>query len=193
MLIFIGVLTVLGNCFGEFNIAGFLVGFLIILIGALKDGYKGYTNQQNQNIKYNRFNDTISKMGGSENIDIDLSDFSNINQLIVLKDSRAYIGYNNFDEGKIYNFKNIISIDMIINNYRKQTEDKLSIVDAKYSHEYIKSINVYIHTTECTEELIYSYSDFNTSKAQQKYSEVVKLINRFKVLHSNYHETIKNQ
>lgn len=118
----------------------------------------------------------IDRIGGVENIDINLSKYGDRNQLIILKDNSILIGYNNYETEKIINFDSIINVDIRINNVKEESL-------AGYTHyhkDLIESIFVYIHTNECTEEIIFRYSSYEIDEAQVKYNEILKGLNRFK-------------
>lgn len=120
----------------------------------------------------------IDKIGGVENIDINLSKYGDKNQLIILKDKSILIGYNNYETEKIINFDSIINTDIRINNIKEESL-------AGYTHyhkDLIESIFVYIHTNECTEEIIFRYSSYKIDEAQVKYNEILKGLNRFKAM-----------
>lgn len=126
-----------------------------------------------------RSNYVVDGIGGAENIDINLSKYSYASQLIVLKDKSILIGYNNFETKKIINFDSIINLDIRINKAIKGTSYQHT---TNYNKELIESIIVYIHTNECTEELIFRYSSYETDQAQIKYNEILKGLNRFKAM-----------
>lgn len=99
--------------------------------------------------------------------------------MIVLKDKSILIGYNNFETEKIINFYSIINLDIRINKAIKGTSYQHT---TNYNKELIESIIIYIHTNECTEELIFRYLSYETDQAQVKYSEILKGLNRFKAI-----------
>ncbi|WP_394862456.1 hypothetical protein [Paraclostridium bifermentans] len=118
-------------------------------------------------------------IGGSKNIDINLSKYSDDSQLIVFKDKSILIGYNNFETEKIIVSDSIINVDIRVNKAIKGTSYKHT---TNYNKELIESIFVYIHTNECTEELIFRYSSYEIDEAQIKYNEILKGLNRFKAM-----------
>ena len=120
----------------------------------------------------------INEIGGTENIDINLSKYYDENQLIILKDKSIIIGYNNFETKKIINFDSIIKVDTKVNDITVESEGG----HTNYHRTLIESIFVYIHTNECTEELIFRYSSYDTNLAQRNYNEILKGLNRFKVM-----------
>lgn len=121
-------------------------------------------------------------IGGSKNIDINLSKYSDDSQLIVFKDKSILIGYNNFETEKIIVSDSIINVDIRVNKAIKGTSYKHT---TNYNKELIESIFVYIHTNECTEELIFRYSSYEIDEAQVKYNEILKGLNRFKSMLDN--------
>ena len=118
----------------------------------------------------------IDKIGGFKNIDINLSKYSSDSQLIVLKNKSIIIGYNDFEAKKNINFDSIINVDIRINYGKIESGDKYN----RYSRDIIESIFVYIHTNECTEELIFKYSYYRNNEVQIKYNEILNGLNRFK-------------
>lgn len=162
-----------------------IISLLFIGVGALNlfGRYSAHKNQvQSQNTKVERGKEIIETLGGTENIDIDLSKYSNEVQLIVLKDKRVCVGRNNYTDKKTIDFESIIKIEMVIDNIKEQVEKIASIRDKKYSQEIIRSIKVYIHTNDSTEELVYLYQDFMTQQAQIYFNEIIKGIKRFEVI-----------
>ena len=120
----------------------------------------------------------INEIGGTENIDIDLSKYDDENQLIVLKNRYIVIGYNNFETKKIIDFDSIINVDIKVKDIVVESEAGYT----NYHMNLINSITVYIHTNECTEELFFRYSSYDTNLAQRNYNEILKGLNRFKVM-----------
>jgi hypothetical protein len=120
----------------------------------------------------------INEIGGTENIDINLSKYDDENQLIILKNKSIVIGYNNFETKKIIDFDSIINVDIKVKDIVVESEGGYT----NYHRNLISSITVYIHTHECTEELFFRYSSYDTNLAQRNYNEILKGLNRFKVM-----------
>ncbi|CEN26513.1 SHOCT domain-containing protein [Paraclostridium sordellii] len=121
----------------------------------------------------------LNKIGGADNIDINLSKYGDESQLIVLKNKTIHIGYNNYETEKVIDFDSIIKLDIRINNAKVGTAYQYSENKVK---EIIESIVVYIHTDEYTEELIFKYSSYELEKAQANYNEILKGLKRLKVI-----------
>lgn len=162
-----------------------IIGFILFILGLLFS-WAGLSSKQNLKKELvngdrnkhiaDRIEHIIDKIGGAENIDINLSKYDDRNQLIILKNKSILIGYNNYETEKIISFDSIIHVDIRINNIKKESE-------AGYTHyhrDVIESIIAYIHTNECTEELVFKYSSYETN--QEKYNEILKNLNRFKVM-----------
>lgn len=173
------IVLLIGLCgFIENPKAGLIVivfgGFLISKHILLKKS----SQSEIKNSSVDRSKYIIDRIGGVQNIDINLSKYGDKNQLIILKDKSILIGYNNYETEKIINFDSIINADIRINNIKEESL-------AGYTHyhkDLIESIFVYIHTKECTEEIIFRYSSYEINEAQVKYNEILKGLNRFKAM-----------
>lgn len=126
-----------------------------------------------------RSKNILGKMGEVDNIDINLSKYSNESQLIVLKNKTIHIGHNNYETEKIISFDSIIKLDIQINSAQFGTAYQYS---ENKVEDIIKSIVVYIHTINYTEELVFKYSAYELEKAQENYNEILKGLKRLKVL-----------
>ncbi|MGL5711530.1 MAG: SHOCT domain-containing protein [Paraclostridium sp.] len=121
----------------------------------------------------------LNKIGCIDNVDINLSKYSNKNQLIVLKDKTIYIGHNNFETEKIIDFNSIIKFEFRVNNAKLGTSYQYA---ENTNKDIIESIIVYIHTHDFTEELDFKYSAYELKKAQENYNEILKGLKRLKVM-----------
>ena len=176
-----------------------IIGFMLFLLGLLFSWSSLSLTKQNE--KENLPNDNkgvhlddrskyiIDKIGGAENIDIDLSKYDNRNQLIILKNKSILIGYNNFETEKIISFDSIINLDIKVKDIIVESEAGYK----NYHRTLIESIFVYIHTHECTEELVFEYLFYKNK--QEKYHEILKGLNRFKVMleDNNYTDDSDNE
>lgn len=162
---------------GGFIFGGILVIFGIYLINREVSRRKVFKSEMKMS-SIDRSECIINEIGGTENIDINLSKYYDENQLIILKDKSIIIGYNNFETKKIINFDSIIKVDTKVNDITVESEGG----HTNYHRTLIESIFVYIHTNECTEELIFRYSSYDTNWAQRNYNEILKGLNRFKVM-----------
>lgn len=160
-----------------------MYGFIWIVLGVYiiysKISRKKSTQYEMDVSSVDRSKYVIDRIGGAENIDINLSKYSYDSQLIVLKDKSILIGYNNFETEKIVNFNSIINVEIRANKAIKGTSYQHT---TNYNKELIESMIIYIHTNECTEELIFRYSSYETNQAQVKYNEILKGLNRFKAI-----------
>ena len=157
-----------------------IIGFILFILGLLFSwGILSVEQDEKEKLAISeRRKHIIDKIGGAENIDINLSEYGDRNQLIILKDKSILIGYNNYETDKIINFNSIINVDIRINNIKEE-----SLAGYKHYHrDVIESIIVYIHTNECTEELIFSYPFYENNKYQEKYNEILTGLNRFKAI-----------
>lgn len=162
---------------------GILIGLIWIVLPILLiilDIKNNKTNNaEMQKATIDRSNKILDKIGGFNNIDINLSKYSDESQLIVLKNNTIHIGHNNYKTEKVINFDSIIKLDIRINNAKVGTAYQYSENKVK---EIIESIVVYIHTDEYTEELVFKYSSYELEKAQANYNEILKGLKRLKVL-----------
>lgn len=156
-----------------------IIGFILLLLGILVF-YASFiyedVSEKEKLLNIKKRENVINKIGGTKNIEINLSEYDDRNQLIVLKNRSILVGYNIFETEKIINFDDIINVDININN---TTEESLGGY-THYHTNYIESVLVYIHTNECTEELIFKYPFYK--KNQEKYSEILNKLNRFKTI-----------
>lgn len=162
---------------------GFLIilgsSYILICISEAKSD-KLEIEQINNDI--DRSGNIIDKIGGADNIDINLSKYGDESQLIVLKNKTIHIGHNNYETEKFIDFDSIIKLEIRINNVKVGTAHQYSENKIK---EIIESIVVYIHTDEYTEELIFKYSAYDTDEAQINYNEMLKGLKRLKVMLGN--------
>lgn len=162
---------------------GILIGLIWIVLPILLiilDIKNNKTNNAEiQKATIDRSNKILDKIGGADNIDINLSKYGDESQLIVLKNKTIHIGYNNYETEKVIDFDSIIKLDIRINNAKVGTAYQYSENKVK---EIIESIVVYIHTDEYTEELIFKYSSYELEKAQANYNEILKGLKRLKVI-----------
>lgn len=178
----IGILIIL---FGIIFFLGFskIFGCIFIIFGIFSIfGVKGLEEEKKLEIEeasFNRNKNIFDKIGGVNNIDINLSKYGDESQLIVLKNKTIHIGHNNYETEKIIDFDSIIKLEIRINNAKVGTAYQYSENKVK---EIIESIAVYIHTTEYTEELIFKYSGYDNEEAQVKYNEILKGLKRLKVM-----------
>ncbi|MEG1410224.1 MAG: SHOCT domain-containing protein [Terrisporobacter sp.] len=121
----------------------------------------------------------LDEIQGADNIDINLSKYSEESQLIVLKNKTICIGHDNFEIKKFINFDSIMKLEVKINNatigsYRESSNNIV--------REIIDSITVYIHTQELTEELVFKLDTHDAKETQEKYREIEKGLKRFQVI-----------
>jgi hypothetical protein len=155
----------------------FLFGIIFSLGGlSIKKRIKNLSADEKIEFLFDTHKYIVNKFGGAENIDIDLSKYDNRNQLIILKDKSILIGYNNFETEKIINFDSIVNVDIKVKNIIVESEAGYN----NYYRNIIESIVVYIHTKECTEELVFEYLFFKDK--QEKYNEILNGLNRFKTM-----------
>lgn len=126
-----------------------------------------------------RSQDILDKIGGVDNIDVNLSKYGDESQLIVLKNKTIHIGHNNYETEKFIDFDSVIKLEIRINNANVGTAYQYSENTVR---EIIESIVVYIHTAEYTEELVFRYSSYELEEAQVNYNEILKGLKRLKVL-----------
>ena len=126
-----------------------------------------------------RSQDILDKIGGVDNIDVNLSKYGDESQLIVLKNKTIHIGHNNYETEKFIDFDSVIKLEIRINNANVGTAHQYSENTVR---EIIESIVVYIHTAEYTEELVFRYSSCELEEAQVNYNEILKGLKRLKVL-----------
>lgn len=126
-----------------------------------------------------RSKNIIDEIGGDNNIDINLSKYSEESQLIVLKNKTICIGHNNYETRKFIDFNSIIELEINVNNATLGSAYESSNNKVK---EIIESIVVYIHTDESTEDLIFRYSSYELEEAQENYMEILKGLKRLKVM-----------
>ena len=135
-------------------------------------------------LKY-RSQDILDKIGGVDNIDVNLSKYGDESQLIVLKNKTVHIGHNNYETEKFIDFDSVIKLEIRINNAKVGTAHQYS---ENKIEEVIESIVVYIHTAEYTEELVFRYSSYELEEAQIKYNEILKGLKRLKILLGDTHD-----
>lgn len=162
-----------------------IIGLILFIVGLI-DSFGCLSKKQNKTENLpndnkdvhldDRSKYIIDKIGGAENIDIDLSKYDDRNQLIILKDKSILIGYNNYETEKIISFDSIINLDIKVKDIIVESEAGYK----NYHRTLIESIFVYIHTHECTEELVFEYLFYKNK--QEKYHEILKGLNRFKVM-----------
>ena len=159
---------------------GFLIilgsSYILICISEAKSD-KLEIEQINNDI--DRSGNIIDKIGGADNIDINLSKYGDESQLIVLKNKTIHIGHNNYETEKFIDFDSIIKLEIRINDAKVGTAHQYS---ENKIEEVIESIVVYIHTAEYTEELVFKYSSYELEDVQENYNEILKGLKRLKVL-----------
>lgn len=153
---------------------------IYLITSSILDAKKALSEIEESSV--DRSESVVDKIGGVNNIDINLSKYGDRSQLIILKDKSIHIGYNKYETEKILNFDSIIRLEIRVN---KATEGTAYQSSTNYYKEIIESIIVYIHTTDSTEELIFRYSSYETNQAQEKYNEILKGLNRFKAMLDN--------
>lgn len=160
-----------------------ILGCIVIIFGFIYIfGVKWLEEEKNLEIEeasIDRSENILDKIGGVNNIDINLSKYGDESQLIVLKNKTIHIGYNNYETEKVIDFDSIIKLEIRINNAKVGTAYQYSENKVK---EIIESIVIYIHTDEFTEELIFRYSAYDTEEVQIKYNEILKGLKRLKVM-----------
>lgn len=160
-----------------------ILGCIVIIFGFIYIfGVKWLEEEKNLEIEeasIDRSENILDKIGGVNNIDINLSKYGDESQLIVLKNKTIYIGHNNYETEKVIDFDSIIKLEIRINNAKVGTAYQYSENKVK---EIIESIVIYIHTDEFTEELIFRYSAYDTEEVQIKYNEILKGLKRLKVM-----------
>lgn len=175
LIILIGVMFFLG--------LSKILGCIVIIFGFIVFfGVKWLEEEKNLEIEdasIDRSENILDKIGGVNNIDINLSKYGDESQLIVLKNKTIHIGHNNYETEKVIDFDSIIKLEIRINNAKVGTAHQYSENKVK---EIIESIVVYIHTDEYTEELVFRYSSYEIEEAQIKYNEILKGLKRLKVM-----------
>lgn len=160
-----------------------ILGCIVIIFGFIYIfGVKWLEEEKNLEIEeasIDRSENILDKIGGVNNIDINLSKYGDESQLIVLKNKTIHIGHNNYETEKVIDFDSIIKLEIRINNAKVGTAYQYSENKVK---EIIESIVIYIHTEEYTEELIFRYSAYDTEEGQIKYNEILKGLKRLKVM-----------
>lgn len=160
-----------------------ILGCIVIIFGFIYIfGVKWLEEEKNLEIEeasIDRSENILDKIGGVNNIDINLSKYGDESQLIVLKNKTIHIGHNNYETEKVIDFDSIIKLEIRINNAKVGTAYQYSENKVK---EIIESIVIYIHTDEFTEELIFRYSAYDTEEVQIKYNEILKGLKRLKVM-----------
>lgn len=174
-IIFIGIMFFIGT--------SKILGCVVILFGMFGIlCVKGVAKEKILEIEKSskdRSKNILDRIGGIDNIDINLSKYSDESQLTVLKNKTIHIGHNNYETEKIINFDSIIKLEIRINNAKVGTAYQYS---ENKNEDIISSIIVYIHTNEYTEELVFKYKAYETNQAQEKYNEILKGLRRFKVM-----------
>lgn len=160
-----------------------ILGCIVVIFGFIYIfGVKWLEEEKNLEIEeasIDRSENILDKIGGVNNIDINLSKYGDESQLIVLKNKTIHIGHNNYETEKVIDFDSIIKLEIRMNNAKVGTAYQYSENKVK---EIIESIVIYIHTDEFTEELIYRYSAYDTEEVQIKYNEILKGLKRLKVM-----------
>lgn len=162
---------------------GILIGLIwivlpiILIILEIKNNKVHNVEMQKSTI--DRSTNVLHKIGGVNNIDINLSKYSNESQLIVLKNKTIHIGHNNYEIEKFIDFESIIKLEIRVNNVKVGTAHQYSENKIK---ELIESIFVYIHTDRYTEELVFRYSSYEFEETQIKYNEILKDLKRLQVI-----------
>ncbi|MGL5641778.1 MAG: hypothetical protein ACRDDM_05885 [Paraclostridium sp.] len=148
-----------------------ILGCIVIIFGFIYIfGVKWLEEEKNLEIEeasIDRSENILDKIGGVNNIDINLSKYGDESQLIVLKNKTIHIGHNNYETEKVIDFDSIIKLEIRINNAKVGTAYQYSENKVK---EIIELIVIYIHTDEFTEELIFRYSAYDTEEVQIKYN-----------------------
>lgn len=160
-----------------------ILGCIVVIFGFIYIfGVKWLEEEKNLEIEeasIDRSENILDKIGGVNNIDINLSKYGDESQLIVLKNKTIHIGHNNYETEKVIDFDSIIKLEIRMNSAKVGTAYQYSENKVK---EIIESIVIYIHTDEFTEELIYRYSAYDTEEVQIKYNEILKGLKRLKVM-----------
>lgn len=160
------------------GIIGF--GLLLMFLWIWREGDRKSIKEESS---VDRSKTILDEIGGINNIDINLSKYSEKSQLIVLKNKKICIGYNNYETKKIIDFNSILNLEININNATIGSAYESSNNKVK---EIIESIIVYIHTKDSTEDLIFSYSSYELDEAQESYIEILKGLKRLKVMLEDY-------
>lgn len=159
------------------TLGGFIgFGLIIMLLWICKESDVQSIKEESS---IDRSKNILDEIGGSNNIDINLSKYSEESQLIVLKNKTICIGHNNYESKKIIDFNSILKLEICVNNATIGSAYESSNNKVK---EIIESIIVYIHTTDSTEDLTFRYSAYDTEEAQENYMEILKGLKRLKVL-----------
>ncbi|CEN30855.1 Uncharacterised protein [[Clostridium] sordellii] len=159
------------------TLGGFIVfGLIILFLWFSKETDVKAVKEESS---IDRSKNILDEIGGDNNIDINLSKYSEESQLIVLKNKTICIGHNNYETRKFIDFKSIIELEINVNNATLGSAYESSNNKVK---EIIESIVVYIHTDESTEDLIFRYSSYELEEAQENYMEILKGLKRLKVM-----------
>ena len=98
------------------TLGGFIVFGLIIMFLWLSKESDIQSVKEESSI--DRSKNILDEIGGSNNIDINLSKYSEESQLIVLKNKIIYIGYNNYETKKVIDFNSIIELEIMLTMQR---------------------------------------------------------------------------
>ncbi|XTR36948.1 hypothetical protein ACQQ2T_10295 [Paraclostridium tenue] len=159
------------------TLGGFIVfGLIIMLLWGSKESDIQSIKEESS---IDRSKNILDEIGGNDNIDINLSKYSEESQLIVLKNKTICIGHNNYETKKIIDFDSILKLEICVNNATIGSAYESSNNKVK---EIIESIIVYIHTKDSTEDLTFRYSSYELEEAQENYIEILKGLKRLKVL-----------
>ncbi|XTR36947.1 SHOCT domain-containing protein [Paraclostridium tenue] len=181
-MIFIGIIGFKINPVG----GGFLILFgSAFILACIKEAYSDKLGMKEINNDIDRSENILDKIGGVDNIDINLSKYGDESQLIVLKNKTVHIGHNNYETEKFIDFDSIIKLEIRINDAKVGTAHQYS---ENKIEEVIESIVVYIHTAEYTEELVFRYSSYELEDVQIKYNEILKGLKRLKILLGDTHD-----
>ncbi|MEW9079283.1 SHOCT domain-containing protein [Terrisporobacter glycolicus] len=168
--------------FGLYKIIGdanFWGGLIIIVFGIFCLARENDIEETKKESTIDRSKDILDEIGGYNNIDINLSKYCDEGQLIVLKNKKVCIGWNNFETKKLIDFDSIVKLEIKVNNITIGNTNDGSRREFK---EIIESINVYIHTNESTEELVFKYLAYDIDESQENYNEILKGLKRFEIM-----------
>ncbi|WP_018590720.1 SHOCT domain-containing protein [Terrisporobacter glycolicus] len=176
MLGWIIIIFGLYKIIGDANFGG---GLIIIVFGIFCLARENDIEETKKESTIDRSKDILDEIGGYNNIDINLSKYCDEGQLIVLKNKKVCIGWNNFETKKLIDFNSIVKLEIKVNNITIGNTNDGSRREFK---EIIESINVYIHTNESTEELVFKYLAYDIDESQENYNEILKGLKRFEIM-----------
>ncbi|MEF9935359.1 MAG: SHOCT domain-containing protein [Clostridium sp.] len=190
----IGILVILVS--GVFfliknSIAGWIllkIGIAIVVISLICTYFKHKIIQvQINEASVDRSLSVLDKIGGSGNININLSMYGDLFQLLALKDNRLYIGYNNFKTEKAIPYESIIKLDVKVATEEVGTAYQYSENTVK---DIINCISVIVYTDTYTEEINFKYVSYNNDQAQSGFNNILKELERLKLILKDFNPSI---